>query len=82
MLQPLSASWELPIMRKNSFNIPRGKAGKTFTNELARLFLAFASGSVLESVALKAAIVLPILTLQNQAVDPNQKIIMPVWKDV
>ena len=49
--------------RKNSFNIPHGKAGKTFTDELAHLFLAFASGSALESVALKAATVLHILTL-------------------
>ena len=47
---------EIVHWRMNSFNIQRGKAGKTFTNELACLFLA---------VALKAATVLPILTLQK-----------------
>ena len=45
--------------------MPASKAGKEFTHELSRLFLAFASASSMESVALRAAIVLPILLLQK-----------------
>ena len=51
--------------RMNCFKIPHGNAGKSFTSELARLFLAFATGSALESVTLKAAAVLPPLLLQK-----------------
>ena len=51
--------------RKNCFKIPHGNAGKSFVNELARLFQAFATGSALESVALKAAMTLPPLLLQK-----------------
>ena len=55
--------------RLNCFKVPQGSAGKAFVNELARLFHAFATGSALESVALKAATVLPLLLLQK----PHQK---------
>ncbi len=51
--------------RKNSFTVPFGKAGKEFVDELSNLYAAFASASALESVALKAATVLPILSLQK-----------------
>ena len=51
--------------RRNCFSIPKGHVGKVFVNELARLFSAFASGSALEPVALKATIVLPHLVLQK-----------------
>ena len=44
--------------------VPLGSVGKSFVAELARLYDAFASGSALESVALRAAIVLPILVLK------------------
>ncbi|MCG8625031.1 MAG: hypothetical protein MJE68_23905, partial [Proteobacteria bacterium] len=47
--------------RPNLFKVPYGKAGKSFISELARLFKAFATGSALESIALKAATLLPIL---------------------
>ena len=56
-----SAYDETVHWKKNCFKIPQGNAGKSFTNELARLFHAFA----LESVALKAATVLPLLVLQK-----------------
>lgn len=49
----------------NYFKVPYGKAGKSFVSELARLFRAFATGSALESIALKAATLLPILLLQK-----------------
>lgn len=51
--------------RNNVFKIPRGGAGKSFVKELSRLFNAFAEGSALEPVALKATIVLPLLMLQK-----------------
>ena len=41
--------------RRNVFAVPSGKAGTGFVSELSRLFLAYAEGSALESIALKAA---------------------------
>ena len=55
------------------FKIPSGIVGKSFTSELSRLFLAFSSGSALESVALKAAFVMPILLLQQSNVKAKEK---------
>ena len=51
--------------RKNCFRIPQGNAGKSLVHELAHLYDAFATRSALEFVALKAAIVLPLLVLQK-----------------
>ena len=51
----------------NLFKVPYGKAGKSFISELARLFKAFATSSALESVALRAATLMPILLLQKPA---------------
>ncbi len=51
--------------RKNCFIPPQNKAGKEFVSELARLYLAFGMSSTLESIALKATIVLPLLLLQK-----------------
>ena len=45
--------------------VPQGNSGKQFVAELARLYTAFAEGSALESVSLKAAIVMPHLLLQK-----------------
>ena len=42
-----------------------GRVGKLFVSEMARLYLAFASSSGLESIALKAACLMPGLLLQN-----------------
>ena len=56
---------EVVYWRMNSFKVHTGKAGKEFTNELSRLFLALASASSMETVALKAATVLLILLLQK-----------------
>ena len=51
--------------RQNYFIVPFGKAGKNFVSELSQLALAFGSASTLETVALKAATVFPILLLQK-----------------
>ncbi len=51
--------------RNNLLKIPQGNAGKSLTTELSRLFNAFATGSALEPIALKAATVLPHLILQK-----------------
>ena len=56
---------EVVHWRRNCFSVPYGKAGKEFVRELSRLYSAYGSASALESVALKAAIVLPILLLQK-----------------
>ena len=50
--------------RMNCFKVPLGIAGRSFVAELARLYRAFANGSAMESIALMATTVLPILALQ------------------
>ena len=68
--QSLDATFSEAVhWRPNLFKLPYGNIGKVFVSELARLFKAFAAGSALESVALKAALVMPILLLQK----PSQK---------
>ena len=56
---------EVVHWRKNSFSVPTGKAGKEFVRELSTLFSAFATASSMESIALRAATVMPILLLQK-----------------
>ena len=56
---------EIVHWRRNLFKIPSGKPGKSFVHELTKLFCAYADGSALESIALKAAMVLPALMLQK-----------------
>ena len=56
---------EVVHWRRNCFHVPFGKAGKDFVRELSKLYSAYGSASALESVALKAAVVLPILLLQK-----------------
>ena len=56
---------EVVHWKKNCFKIPLLNAGKSFVTELSRLYSAFAEGSAIESTALMAAMVLPILLLQN-----------------
>ena len=56
---------EVVHWRRNCFSIPFGKGGKDFVKELSMLYLAYRSTSALEFVALRAAIVLPILLLQK-----------------
>ena len=56
---------EVVHWRRNCFTVPLGKAGREFVAELSRLYLVFASASALESIALKTALILPILLLQK-----------------
>ena len=72
----------------NIFNLPFGKEGKAFVNELARLFRAYAESSSMEIIALKAAMTLPILLLQkphrNSKVKDHNKSIehrLSLWLD-
>ena len=51
--------------RRNIFAIPTGNAGTAFVRELSRLFRAYATGSALESVALRAAMTICVLLLQK-----------------
>ena len=56
---------EVVHWRRNCFSVPLGKLGRDFVSELSRLYLAYGTASALESVALKAATVYPILLLQK-----------------
>ena len=50
---------------KNLFPVPAGSSGKAFVSELARFFCAYADGSSLEKIALKAALVACVTLLQR-----------------
>ena len=56
---------EIVHYRRNIFNVPSGRAGKSFIEELTFWIKQFNSGSDLISVALKAFMVLPTLILQK-----------------
>ena len=51
--------------RRNIFPVPYGNAGKSFVSELSRLFRAYADGSALECIALKAITIASMLLLQK-----------------
>ena len=51
--------------KTNLFKVPNGRAGDKFIKELSRLFRSYAEGSTLESIALTAAFLLPVLVLQR-----------------
>ena len=59
--------------RQNIFAIPSGNAGTTFVNELSRPFHAYAVGSTLESIALKAALTMCALLLQKPSRSSKSK---------
>ena len=56
---------EIVHWRHNLFLVPNGSAGNTFVQELARSLQAFADGSSLECVSMKAVIILQALVLQK-----------------
>ena len=64
---------EVVHWRPNLFKVPFGKAGKSFVSELASLYKAFVSSSAMESIAMKAIIVLPILLLQKPSAKSKAK---------
>ena len=60
-----SAYAEAVHWQRNIFMIPSGKAGKDYVKEQARFFSAYADGTPLEQVALKATMIMPLLLLQK-----------------
>ena len=53
---------EIVQWKRNLFKVPSGNAGKAFVR---RIFNAYAEGSALECVAMKAAMTMPALLLQK-----------------
>lgn len=51
--------------QKILFCLPSGKSGRVFVSKLHRLFHAYATGSVLECVVMKAILIMPVLLLQR-----------------
>ena len=51
--------------RPNVFEVPRGKIGSAFVKEVSRLIEAYKDTTALESIAMKAVMVLPALLLQR-----------------
>ena len=64
---------EIVHFRRNIFNVPSGRAGKAFIEELAFWIKQFNSNSDLNSVALKAFMVLPTLILQKPSATSKSK---------
>ena len=60
---------EVVQWRSNIFPVPYENAGKSFVSELSHLFRAYAEGSALECITLKAITIAPILLLQK----PHQR---------
>ena len=72
--QAITAAYtEVVHWNRNLFLVPSGNAGKDFVTELARLFRSYAEASALESVALKAAMVMPHLLLQKPFISTKAK---------
>ena len=64
---------------RNLSNVPSGKAGTAFVRELSRIFRAYADGSALESMAIKAAMVMPALLLQKPNPRSKAKDMFSAW---
>ena len=58
---------EAVCWKPNLFRLPSGRVGESFVQELTHLFHSYATSSALESIALKAAYLLPILVLQKSS---------------
>ena len=74
--------------KPNLFRIPSGNVGEAFIQKLSRLFRAYGSSSALESVALTAALLMPMLLLQHPSKNANCKTLishldrrLTLWKD-
>ena len=64
---------EIVHYRRNIFNVPSGRAGKSFIEELTFWIKQFNSDSDLNSVTLKAFMVLPTLILQKPSATSKSK---------
>ena len=72
--QALQATYsEAATWRRNIISVPSGQARKKFVHELARLYQAFADSPAIEPVALRAAMVMPLLVLQRPLDTPSRK---------
>ncbi len=70
----INRSYEVIVQwRRNLFKVPSGKAGKDFVRELTRMFRAYADGAALESVAMKAATIVPLCSFKNPIPDQKPK---------
>ena len=58
---------EIVFWRKNIFELTKGRVGKLFVNETARLFESLTEGNPMERFALKAMAVMPHLILQKSS---------------
>lgn len=79
---------EIIHWRPNLFITPQGSTGNSFVQELARLFQAFADGSSMECVCMKAVTILQALVLQKPSpISKNRQDIshmkwrLDLWKD-
>lgn len=66
---------EVVHWRRNLYPVPQGKAGMAFVSELSCLYSAYADGSALESIALKATFIAPLLLLQRPQNQSNMLIV-------
>jgi hypothetical protein len=64
---------EIVNWKRNVFLVPSGRVGKSFIQELARIYQAFADTSPLECIALKACSVMQSLLLQKPFVKSKTK---------
>ena len=68
-----AAYGEVVHLKPNFFKVPHGSTGKSFVSEPNRMYMAFATGSAMEYIAMKAAIVLPVLLLQKPSRNSKAK---------
>ena len=74
LLLTLNAIYDEVVQWKsNLFKVPYGKTGKCFVSEIPRLYKAFATSLVMESIIIKAATVLPILLLHKHSCNSKAK---------
>ena len=64
---------EVVHWRRNIFATPSGKAGKAFVLEMARLLNAYAEGSAMEGIALKALMIMSHLLLEKPSAKSKSK---------
>ena len=72
---------EIISWRKNTFLVPYGKTGRDFIDQLTKHINDWNNGTIMQHIALKAAIVLLALALQNPAKNRRQKNISNVSKN-
>ncbi len=66
IVDQVNAAYETVVKwKKNLFQVPTGKVGKLFVEELTKAITNFTSSSALEEVALTMVMVLPALLLQK-----------------